>query len=245
MSRLSRLLRRVFPRKIRLEAGGLEARFRIDCAGDLYIARHPDIVEREQKAAVLEALREDDVLYEIGAHIGSWTVFLAQRLARGEVHAFEPDGPNRKQLAANLALNELRNVSIHDCAISDRSGRAEFAVFAGERDARHSLVIADDFDRTIEVDTLRLDDVPERLGIPEPTALKIDVEGAEGLVLAGADSVLGRPALRLIYVELHARMAHTGWTRERVLERLLEVGFPVVERWTRDDQLHCLCVRRA
>jgi hypothetical protein len=98
-------------------------------------------------------------------------------------------------------------------------------------------------DRVIEVATLRLDDVPARLAIPEPTALKIDVEGAEGLVLAGADSLLARPALRLVYVEFHARLPRTGWTEERFLDRLAEAGFAIADRWMREAQLHCLAVR--
>jgi len=246
MSRLSRYLRWVFRRRtVRLETGGIEARFRVDCRADAFFLGDREQREEEQKAAVLAELRDDDVVYEIGAHIGVWTVFLARRLSRGKVHAFEPDDENRSQLQANLALNAVRNVSVHGVAIGDRSGTAEFAVYAEDRDARNSLVPKEGHARTIEVATLRLDDVPERLGISEPTALKIDVEGAEGMVIAGAPALLARPALRLVYVEFHARLGQTGWTPEAVLGRLEEAGFAIVERWTREAQLHCLAVRDA
>jgi FkbM family methyltransferase len=244
MSRLSRYLRWVLRRRtVRLETGGIEARFRVDCRADAIFLGDREQREEEQKTAVLAELRDDDVVYEIGAHIGVWTVFLARRLARGEVHAFEPDDENRSQLQVNLALNAVRNVSVHGVAIGDRSGKAEFAVYAEDRDARHSLVPTEGHTRTIEVATLRLDDVPARLGIPEPTVLKIDVEGAEGLVLAGGASLLERPALRLVYAELHARMSKTGWTEERFLGRLEEAGFVIAKRWMRGPQLHCLAVR--
>jgi FkbM family methyltransferase len=244
VTRLSRYLRWAFRRRtIRLETGGIEARFRRDCRADAYFLADREQREEEQKAAVLQELRDDDVVYEIGAHIGVWTVFLARRVSRGEVHAFEPDEKNRGQLLANLALNGVRNVSVHEAAICDRSGTGGLAVYGQDRDARHSLVPTEGHDRVIEVATLRLDDVPARLGIPEPTALKIDVEGAEGLVLAGAASLLARPALRLVYVEFHARMRQTGWTEERFLGRLGEAGFAIAGRWTREAQLHCLAVR--
>jgi FkbM family methyltransferase len=233
----------VFRHKVRREVGGIEARFRVDCGADLTFVKTPELFEEEQLAAMLEELRDDDVVYEIGAHIGLWTVFLAQRVSRGELHAFEPDGANRKQLGANLALNAARNVSVHDFAIGNHSGRAAFAVFAGEREGRHSLVHAHDYDHTVEVDTLRLDDVPGRLGIAQPTALKIDVEGAEGLVLAGGERLLERPALRLVYVEFHKRMRQTGWTEERFLDRLRESGFRIAQRWMRKAQLQVLAVR--
>jgi len=244
MSRLSRLLGRVFPRRrVRLETAGIKARFRLDCGPDRMFLGDPEQREEEQKTAVLRELRDDDKVYEIGAHIGVWTVFLARRLSRGEVHAFEPDAENRSQLQANLALNAVSNVSVHGVAIGDRSGTAPFAVYADDRDARHSLVPTEGHDRIIDVATLRLDDVPARLGIAEPTALKIDVEGAEGLVIAGAAALLERPALRLIYAELHARMSRTGWSEERFLGRLEAAGFGIVGRWMRSEQLHCLAVR--
>jgi len=244
MSRLSRRLRWMFRRRtLRVETAGIRARFRRDCRADAMYLGDREQREEEQKTAVLEALRDDDVFYEIGAHIGVWTVFLARRLTRGEVHAFEPDRANRGQLEANLALNKLRHVTVHPIAIGDRSGKVELAVFAGRRDARHSLVLADDFDHTTEVDALRLDDVPQRLCIAEPTALKIDVEGSEGLVLAGATALLETAALRLIYVEFHARMRQTGWTEERFLDRLEEAGFRVAQEWMRKAQLQVLAVR--
>lgn len=244
MGRLTRHLRWILRRRtIRLEAGGIEARFRRDCRADAVYLGDPEQQEPVQKTTVLQALRDDDVVYEIGAHIGSWTVFLAKRLARGEVHAFEPDDENRSQLRANLALNKLRNVSVHPVAIGDRSGTAPFAVYAEDRDARHSLVPTEGHDRVVDVDTLRLDDVPSRLGIPEPTALKIDVEGAEGLVLAGGSSLLARPELRLVYVEFHARLAKTGWTEAGILDCLEEAGFRIGQRWMRAAQLQVLTAR--
>ncbi|MHC4817879.1 MAG: hypothetical protein ACYTF8_07475, partial [Planctomycetota bacterium] len=108
MSRLSQLLRRLFPQKIRREIGGIEARLRVDCGSDAKLVKTPELFEEEQLAAVLAELRDDDVVYEIGAHVGLWTVFLASRVSRGQVHTFEPDGANRKQLEANLALNAAR-----------------------------------------------------------------------------------------------------------------------------------------
>jgi len=245
MSRVSRYLRWVLRRRtIRMETGGIGARFRRDCRADAAYLSDPDLREEEQKTAVLEELRDDDVVYEIGAHIGLWAVFLAQRVSRGELHAFEPDAGNRSQLEANLALNPATNVTVHDFAIGDRSGTAPFAVYAEERDARNSLVPTEGHSKIIDVATLRLDDVPARLGIPEPTALKIDVEGAEGLVIAGAAAQLEGPALRLVYVECHKRMRRTGWTPERLLGRLEGAGFLIVGRWMRNAQLHYLAVRR-
>lgn len=233
-----RLFRR---RTIRLETGGIRARFRVDCDHEKWLFRTPMALEPEQKAAMLGALRPDDVVYEIGAHIGTWTAFLAKRVPRGAVHAFEPEPTNRRQLEANVRLNRLRNVSVHPFAVSDRSGTAEFALTGGERDSCASLVPDERAVRKVCVDTLRLDDAPSRLDIPEPAALKIDCERAEGLVIAGASSLLDH--VRLIYVEIHEGVEQSGWTQERLLDHLERAGFGIAERWTRSTQTQLLLKR--
>ncbi len=228
-------------RTIRLETGGIRARFRLDCDKERWMLRTPTELEPDQKAAMLGALRPDDVVYEIGGHIGTWTAFLAKRVLRGAVHTFEPERVNRRQLKANVRLNRLKNVSVHPFAICDRSGTAEFALTGQERDGCASLVPDERAVRTVRVDTLRLDDAPSRLGIPEPTALKIDCERAEGLVIAGAPSLLDN--IRLVYMEFHTGLEPTGWTWERLLDHLEKAGFGIADRWTRSTQLQILFKR--
>ena len=241
-ARYSGVMVRLFRRRTtRLKTGGIRARFRLDCGHDKWLFRTPEYLELEQKAAMLPALRPDDVVYDIGAQIGTWTVFLAKRVQRGAVHAFEPQATNRRALEANIVLNRLRNVFVHPFAVSDRSGTAEFALTGQERDGCASLVPDERAVRTVRVDTLRLDDAPSRLGIPEPTALKIDCERAEGLVIAGAPSLLDN--IRLVYMEFHTGLEPTGWTWERLLDHLEKAGFGIADRWTRSTQLQILFKR--
>lgn len=229
------------PQTVRVEVEGLGARFRLEHWRDQSFIRAQDQLELAQKTAFLNELRKDDVVYEVGAHIGSWTLFLAQR-AR-EVHAFEPEPSNRALLARNVAENGFSNVHLHELALGDRSGPAAFAVHRDERDTRHSLVPTAGGTRTMRVDVLRLDDVPGRLGIARPTALKVDVEGAEGLVVDGAPDTLADPRLRVIYLEIHAWLPETGWTRDQLLRRLREVGFDVHAAWERAHEEQVLLRR--
>ncbi len=80
--------------------------------------------------------------------------------------------------------------------------------------------------RTVEVPTLRLDEAPAQLGIPEPTAVKIDVEGAEWFVLDGARSILESGAVRVLCIELHPpEIERTGHRPDEIFQTIERIGF--------------------
>jgi len=234
---------RVRARKPRVEilrTAGFEAQIDVRCGADDYWVSTVELLEQEQKAAFLKSLRPDDIVYDVGAHMGLWTLFIAQAVPRGSVHAFEPEPTNRAQLEVNIRLNGLGNVSVHGHAIGNREGEAEFALFDGLRGSRHSITPDREAERTMRVETLPLDSVPSRLGIPEPTVLKIDIEGAEGLALNGARRSLARPTLRLLLIEIHRQVTGTGWTVQRIRDDLAHNGFELARSWTRAGQVHDL-----
>lgn len=232
---------RVRARKPRIEVlrtAGIDARIDVRCRADAYLVGTADQLEQEQKAVFLKSLRPDDIVYDVGAHMGLWTVFIAQAVPRGCVHAFEPEPTNRAQLTLNIRLNGLDNAEVHGHAIADREGEVEFALFDGLRGSRHSIMSGQEAEHTMRVETLPLDSVPSRLGIPEPTALKIDIEGAEGLALSGASRLLSRPSLRLILIEIHRQAIDAGWTAERIRDDLADNGFELARTWKRAGQVH-------
>ena len=91
------------------------------------------------------------------------------------------------------------------------------------------------------METLRLDDAPSRLGVPEPDAVKIDVEGAEQLVVEGAGRLL-REKIRVVFVEFHKNIP-AEWRAEFVSERQND-GFVQVEAWTRGGGREMVLMRR-
>ncbi len=229
--------------RVRLRAAGRRASFHVRRERD-YLYLLADISERRQLASLLPLLREDDVVYEVGAHIGAWTVFLVQGVPAGRVHAFEPRADLCRELAANLALNRLTNVEIHALAVGRETGEADFGVYPKTGDGRHSLVILEHHGQVERVPVIRLDDVPGLLGAAAATVLKIDCEGAEGWVLEGAARQLADPRLRLIYLELHrGRIERTGHRAGDLLERLEAARFRVVERWNRSEETLLLLAR--
>jgi FkbM family methyltransferase len=126
------------------------------------------------------------------------------------VYAFEPGFATFPQLCRNITLNGAQGAIVPlQVALSDVNGLTEFHyqnLLPGG--ALHSLGEAIDqrgrpFAPSVSLRTLgfRLDDLVRQFGLPWPNHIKIDVDGTERRVLAGAEAVLANPALRSLVIE--------------------------------------------
>lgn len=161
------------------------------------------------------------VVVEAGSHHGMHTVQMGRWVgATGEVHAFELNAENAMVLAANAGVNRMPHVRVVHAAVSDASGWLETSgerVASGQRRAR----------------AISLDDYCAQNGIERVGLLKIDVEGFEAKVLAGARRLLdSRPRMDL---ELHLDdLARYGSDAAGVLELIGTEGYEI-EMMVRPD----------
>lgn len=162
---------------------------------------------------------------DVGANIGVYTLVAAREAgATGRVYAFEPDPANFDLLTRNVALNGYSNVVAVRAAVSSRTGTTRLF-----RDAAnlglHSL---DERNVTegvepIPVRTVCLDDFTEEQG-RRIDVLKLDVQGAEALVLAGARHALTPDAI--VFMEFWWNgLLNLGADPLRLLGELEERGF--------------------
>jgi FkbM family methyltransferase len=151
--------------------------------------------EPEQTQAFQKAIQPGNVIYDIGAHYGYYSV-LASVLTgpSGQVFAFEPVPANIARLQTHLRLNHCSNVSVEKCAISDQPGTAGFDNRGGSGTGH----LAED--GALEVRTNSLDALGVRL--PAPQVIKIDVEGSELLALKGGEHTI-RSSLPTIFLSTH------------------------------------------
>jgi FkbM family methyltransferase len=170
---------------------------------------------------LLSELKPDDVVYDIGANVGTYTCFLSKRLQLNQVVAFEPHPSNLASLRSNLELNNTDAIVI-ERALSDTNGTAELEVASQDKGGgKHSLAIDSD-EETITVELAAGDQLIESGEIPAPTVLKIDVEGAEYQVLRGLKQTLQNDLCRLIYLEVHPNTLNEYNTSSKDIEKLLE-----------------------
>lgn len=131
---------------------------------------------------------------DVGANIGYFSCLMSKLAGPGgKVLAVEPEPNNLKLLEQNLKINQLTNVAVHACALGASEGSATLGLYKPANRGRHSILDTD-AKSTVEVRVRTLDDLANSSGSGDVlwSLVKIDVEGYEGFVLAGAKQTLPR-----------------------------------------------------
>jgi FkbM family methyltransferase len=184
--------------------------------------------EPEVSATLREILREGATFVDIGANIG-WFSLLAASLVgpEGRVIAIEPNPRNVALLRQSAKDNGFENVDVAAVALGDRPGAA-----ALETDGSNGRLILVDGPPTQAVEasfvvaTYPLDTVLSEVGTGRVDAIKMDVEGAEPLVLRGATRTISesRPLLVSEFYPLALDSSPWGNAR-RYLAMLRALGY--------------------
>jgi FkbM family methyltransferase len=157
-------------------------------------------------ALVRTSLGVGDTFVDVGANFGYFTLMAAAEVGRaGRVVAVEPDPRMVAELAANVALNALDRVTVVAAVASDRAGTVRLSGFREEGGnwGVSSIVAAVDGGVSMDVPCAPLDTLLDRADVDGVALVKVDVEGAEGRVLAGMREGLRRRRYRRVMVELH------------------------------------------
>jgi FkbM family methyltransferase len=133
--------------------------------------------------------------FDVGANIGLVTFAIAARRPDVTISAFEPSAPNIAAWKRNRALNPRGDVRLVEAAVSDHENGARLTV---PDDSGSGTLGAEG----VEVATVTLAAHCARAGIARIDVMKIDVEGHEHAVLAGADSLLRDKAIGTIVCEV-------------------------------------------
>ncbi|MDQ3624653.1 MAG: FkbM family methyltransferase [Verrucomicrobiota bacterium] len=190
-------------------------------------------------------LRPGDVLYDIGANVGAYTL-VASKLctSSGRVYAFEPSFFNFGQLCRNILLNKSEaNVVPLMLALFTRTEINKFHfqnlecggsthVFSRTIDYK-----AEEFAPAASLSTIgfSLDDFVHLPGVDPPTVIKVDVDGLEHAILQGASNLLLRPEIRSILLEVNEDLEDETTA---VIELLHQKGFRAREKHQLHRRLH-------
>lgn len=197
----------------------------------------------------LDVLEPRDIIYDVGASVGLFSIAAASKVPNGSVIAFEPDPETNQRLRANIALNELGNVQVIDWAASASSGKAElytdgaggFAPTLRPQNREGAPT------GTVEIETRAIDDALFDRHLPLPDVLKVDIEGAEALCLRGCEKLLDGAlgsSPRSLFIEVHPQFLPDYDSTEEEVRRLIrEAGYTVTWSREREEQEHLLCVR--
>ena len=163
-------------------------------------------------------LRPGDVVVDVGANIGNLTLQAAKCVGEtGQVIALEAHPRTFTYLLGNLALNRVRNVNALNLAVGDHEG---VVAFSNQRQDDQNAVVSNETGLTIPMRPLDAI-VPAAAHV---ALLKIDVEGYERFVLAGAPDTLRRTDC-VFFEAYESAFARFGYATTDLLEALVAAGF--------------------
>jgi FkbM family methyltransferase len=166
----------------------------------------PNAFDEQQR---LLGKQQPSVIFDVGGHYGETVHEYRRRFPAATIYSFEPFPESFVLL--EQASKRYQDVHATQAALSDKNGEAEFSV--NENSATNSLLaVSGDAPKhwrglvetrgATRVPTVTLDSYCASRGIDSIDILKLDVQGGEPLVLRGAERMLGRGAIRLVYVEI-------------------------------------------
>jgi FkbM family methyltransferase len=120
-------------------------------------------------------INTDDVIIDIGGHIGLFTLYCSQFCRNGKIFSFEPIRENYEILLENIKQNDIRNVKPSNIAISNKNGK--ICIYLSDDQAAHSFYKVGE--KSIEIETTTLENVIRSEDIEKCNLLKLDCEGAE------------------------------------------------------------------
>jgi FkbM family methyltransferase len=172
---------------------------------------------------------------DVGANIGLHSLIAASRVGpAGRVDAIEPEPFSRRRVEGHLRLNRLENVTVFPYALSEGRGTAVLHLSPPENAAKSSLRLANvtmglssRSPGSVEVETRTLDEHVSATS-RTPNVLKIDVEGAELLVVSGGRATLSQENSPAILFEASdLQTAAFGYTTPDLKRKLVELGYQV------------------
>jgi len=179
-----------------------------------------EIVNRE--------IKKGDVVLDIGANIGYYTLIFASLVGeKGKVYAFEPDPTNFALLKKNVEINGYNNVVLVPKAVSDKSGIVKLYL-CEENKGDHRIYNSGEGRNSIEVTSVRLDDYFDKN--QHIDFIKMDIQGAEGLALQGMQKLLKRnDSVKIITEFWPIGLKRSGISSKTVLTFLLNLSFSLYE----------------
>lgn len=165
----------------------------------------------------------DDILLDCGANVGMYTIWSA--MTRGaRVYAFEPESQNYALLNRNILINNLADrVKAYCMGLSDKSGLFDLHM-ADMRIGGSCHAVDEPLDAQLKplkalftqgCIASTIDELVADGAVPVPNHIKIDVDGFEHKVIAGARKTLANQALRSLLIETNQNLEeHRAMVRE-------------------------------
>lgn len=181
--------------------------------------------ELEKQKAIQRFIKSGMIIYDIGAHAGIYSLLFSKLVGQnGKVFAFEPYAENVANFLEHIRLNRLNNIVLIQSSIIDKSGLASFLI--GGSSGTGSITHIHTY---LQIPTFSLDELVFNFNFPLPDLIKMDVEGAEAMIIKGMQRVITKKKT-IIFIALH------GDEQKHLCQNiLLEKGYKLF--WLNGDKV--------
>lgn len=168
-------------------------------------------------------LQHDSSFIDVGAGIGDFSLIASSKIRNGRILALEPAQEPLGTLIKNIALNSLNNtVSIISEVASDKIGSINF-----EETSVSEISHIGNGPKSIQKKTTTVDELIRKFKLSYVDLIKIDVEGAESLVVGGLKKSFKNGVVGCLIIELNANAEKFGGSKTKTINLLINNGFHV------------------
>jgi len=188
------------------------------------------IYEPNQTKIVKKYVHEGDVVIDVGAHVGYYTLLMAQLVGKnGKVYSFEPDPVNFELLKKSVEINGFENVVLIQKAVSDTTEKIK--LFLGDNDSAINRIYdakLGDAKKSIDVESITIDEYfkeNDKLF----NFIKIDSEGSEAKIINGMEKFLTKNRKLIMMTEFFPFLIKkSGDEPKQYLKSLENSGFELI-----------------
>ncbi len=187
--------------------------------------------EQKVKEIFLENISSGDVVIDVGANIGDYTLIACKKVGdSGKVLAFEPLSETFSVLTRNLQLNEITHCQPFQKAVGEKLGVANLYKTNASGTMGHldSSLSGQNLIKKNETEVVTIDNVLSSNHIENVSMMKVDVEGFEHEVLLGCLKSFKEKKIKKILCEVHFKYLESkGKSEETIYDLLREHNFTI------------------
>jgi len=186
--------------------------------------------ESEERRCVAGLIESDDVVFDIGANYGWYSLNIAKKHPNARIYAFEPIPYSFGVLSRNIELNDFKNIRVFNIGIGKENTVSEFNF---NKDASGATSMVNLLDREnaekIKCAVRTVDSFVEENNVDRVDFIKCDIEGAELFALQGGKGVLERHRPKLFVEMLRKWSAKFGYHPNDIIRFMADLGYRCFE----------------
>jgi len=175
-------------------------KYELDLQDDIQKLIYFNVYEKANLNKVLGLIQPGAICLDVGANVGYFALHFAKNLC-SKVYAFEANPVVAEKLKRNISLNNFEHlIEVNQWAVADKVGEVTFSLSSDSNSGWGHIGEDTRFEKIVtKTDTL--DNFFEEKGLEKVDLMKVDIEGAEDMLIEGAKRILSEQRIKHIHME--------------------------------------------